>query len=179
MARRTIPGQQSGQSCYRFFCSSPALIKVKGQLHVPFLWAPKDLMGSWSSGFMHNQFIYAQAQYRAQLTDLRAPEVSCLSVCTRLASLNTWEWRRPWHGAFPITRVTFVAKLAEDTGKQTAGSSSLRLLKRDVLSFPSSLLFYKHLLSQIIPNNSQAVCSPITAATIKPGGTEKNTMCKT
>lgn len=72
-----------------------------------------------------------------------------------------------------------MAKPAEDTGKQTAGSSSLRLLKRDVLSFPSPLLFYKHLLSQIIPNNSQAVCSPITADTIKPGDTEKNTMCKT
>lgn len=36
---------------YTSVCSSSALIKVKGELHVPFLWAPRDLTGSWSVDF--------------------------------------------------------------------------------------------------------------------------------
>lgn len=78
------------------------------------------------------QYIYAQAQYRAQVGGLKAPEVSCLSVCTKLASLDTREWRRPWRGAFHITRATYVAKSAENIRKHCAGSSLLRLLERKI-----------------------------------------------
>lgn len=128
------------------------------------------------SGFMHNQFIFAKAQHRAQLAGLRAPEVSCLSICTRLTSLNMWEWRRPWHSAFPITRVTSVAKPAKDIGKhcwkqltEVAGKRCL------VIPIPIAIL-----KTPLIPNcpNSQAVCSPITAATTELRAGRK-TWCKT
>lgn len=78
------------------------------------------------------QYIYAQPQHRAQVEGLKPPEMSGLSVCTRLANLDTRGWRRPWHGAFPVTRVTYVAKPAENIRKHCTRSSLLRLLERKI-----------------------------------------------
>lgn len=78
------------------------------------------------------QYIYAQAQYRAQVDSLKPPEASGLSVCTRLANLEMQGWRRPWLGAFPVTRVTYIAKPAENIRKHCTRSSLLRLLERKI-----------------------------------------------
>lgn len=77
-------------------------------------------------------YTYAQARCRAQAGGLKAPKASRLSVCTGLASLDTWEWRRPRHGPFPIIRVTHVAKPAENIRKHCTRSGLLRLLGRKI-----------------------------------------------
>jgi len=86
---------------------------------------------------------------------LKAPKVSGLSACTKLASLNTCERRRPRHDAFPITRVTYVVKPAENITKHCTRSSFLRLLERKISCHFHHQRHFKNISypkgSQIIP----------------------------
>lgn len=117
--RHNSPGWQPGERSHRCSNSSGPLssLKSRGGCICHFCERP----GTWEAAYQ--RYIYARVQHRAQLGVLKAPKV---------LSLDTWEWRRPWHGPFPITRVTYVAKPAENFKKLCAGSSSLRVLERRI-----------------------------------------------